>query len=321
MEERKVSSIKKRPSFSPSPRLSGCFRTPLSTVDSNRRPLTKSITVNRLRCERQPSVPRGPYTFAIYESLIDRQGELITSPSLCEQFTPENRNRLVVFMGSLSENLSFTRSALHVAVSLLDRSITTIAPSEDDFKAFAVSCLFIAAKFSCPKNSQLERIIEACGDQLKKNQVLDFEIEILNATNFSISIPNVCEFMDLSEPYLSFDRKIITSARFLCDYQLRFWSFKRFLPSTIATAIVIYTLYSNDEPIQNKVVKNLLIYEDWKALFFCIEELDRIIGQAKRSSFMNVQMDHYATIFNELEDFVVPTVSEYLALFPQVDLE
>jgi hypothetical protein len=106
--------------------------------------------------------------------------------------TPEMRTILCDWVMHLSSQLFFKRETFHLAISLIDISLSKLQPIKSDMlQLIGVTCLVIAAKFeeiSCP-NMQMYAF--STGGAYQASDIINFEQYLLSALCWNIKYPTL----------------------------------------------------------------------------------------------------------------------------------
>lgn len=321
-----MKGVRRRPSFSPVPMAKG-LRAPLQAIEN----------MGQSRGKRKQKVAKTPlksairpigfsYAHEILEHLYSRQTK---NDSLSEIYqsgvTTQMRSKLIEWMYIFCTNMNLPRNVTYSAVSVLDRSLCQLRSNEDKFQLLGATCIFIATKMHNTELFPLKKFVEECANAYTTNDFLQCETEILQAINYDVSVPTVADFLELHESSLGTFKSLQNLMWFLSDVQMQFSAFLRFKASTISIAVMIYALHILEEPIMQPYLNKLVAYEDWKQLFNCIEELSRVImalvGKTKTSVIEKTSPDEYRKMKHLIGVPSLPSIEEFLTLFPNVDIE
>lgn len=111
---------------------------------------------------------------------------------------PDNRAVLIDWMMNLSSELNFKRETLHLAITLVDISLSKIYPIKTgQLQLVGVTCLEIAAKFEevlCPN---MHLYAYSTGGAYNANDIVLFENNILNVLGWNIKYPTLSQWANL----------------------------------------------------------------------------------------------------------------------------
>ena len=317
----------RRPSFSPTPTISKRQRTPLASIENS----TNSRQQSRNLRSKSPF--RGtskilPFNYSqeVFNYLIFRQ---IPGEPLSEFFqsgiSSQMRSKIVDWMFLIFSRYQTNKNVIYTAVSILDRTLKYISIDKENLQLLGATSLFLSYKLHAPKTIPLKKIVEECGEVYTNLDIIDFESKILDILNFELNIPTVVDFIELYEPSLNNYKSLHLLIWFLSDIHLLFSSFLRFKSSTISNSIFIYSLNCLGDSICQPFIKNIIINEDWKELYLCIEEIHKIliciINKTKYCTLEKIQPENFKKIKELIGTPTLPSIPTYLSLFPQIDLD
>lgn len=321
-----MKGVRRRPSFSPTPMIIG-RREALRVIDN----------IGHRRGKRRNKVAQTPFKVPIRTVGVSYQAEIFdhlysrqTLPeTLSEIFqsgvTAPMRSKIIEWIFMTCNKYQVSRSSIFAAVSILDRSLCTLRSDEDKFQLMGATALFIAVKMFNTNAFSLQSLHEECAGAYSIQDFICCEAEILSAINYDVSTPSVVDFLELHESALGSFKSLKNLMWFIADLHLQFSSFLRFKASTIACAVLFVAIHALGEPISQPILSKLVTNEDWKDLYYCIEELTRVImaliGKTKTSILEKINPEEYRKMKQLIDVPSLPSIEEYLLLFPNVDLE
>ena len=322
----------RKPSFSPINFFENSnASTPLSIIENitpKRKKTNKSlnsITLQKSTPESSHvtrSCPNIAFLADIFDTLYQRQtapeglADIIQSGN-----KPSLRYRLVEWIAKLCKFFNLRRGVMYSAVNIIDKAMHSVTISKNKMQLYGATAFWLSVKFHCPKNVSLSQVLSEIGDHYSKEDVIQCESIILEALNYNINIPNTGDFINLLEENLSCDRPLIILLWTLSDVSLQFSGFLRFKPSTIATAILIYSLNCLKRTFENEIVRKMLSIEDPKKLFNCIEEINNLVldlkNKRKKSIIEETSNGSYNQSKKWLSRAALPDIGSFLSLFPE----
>jgi len=324
MSEVKANRSSRRPSFSPTPTISKRNRTPLAIVDNSGNSRQQQRQMRSKTPFRGGSKPIGfNYAKDIYEHLISRQQFVDTM--FHSYVSPQTRSTIIEWLFIICHHFGTPRSVIHATIGILDRCLKSMPVEKNSFQLIGATCLFLSLKMHAPKTIPLSKIAEECANQFSTSDFLECETQILESINYDLSNPTVLDFLDLHEANLASYKSLQQIIWFISDIHLQFSAFLRFRISTISNAIVIYSLHLFGESILQPGLKSLLLHENWKELYECIEEIHGLLvslfNKKKTCIIEKIQPE----ISKKMKDLIgvpsLPSIISYLSLFPEVDLD
>lgn len=266
--------------------------------------------------------PNITYLSEILESLYKRQlsSEAVMSDLIHSGLTPNFRYRVVEWIAILCNDFSLRRSVMYSSVAIIDRSLQSISITKSQMQLIGGVSLWISTKFYCPNVIRINQIISKCGDLFNQEQFHNFEEIILESIDNNINIPNVSDFISLLEENMACDRPLLMLLWTLSDIHLQFSGFLRFKPSTIATAIMIYSLNCLNRTFQNEIVTKLVCLEDPKQLYYCIEDIHNVVkdlvNKKKNSVFEQTDKETFNQAKKWLSRATLPDVETFIMMLP-----
>ena len=142
--------------------------------------------------------------------------ECITAMHLQEQKTPRcinyfqrtdvvdesSRNAMVNWLCQISDALSLNRDTVGLAMSLLDRFLSTNTESakkalaaKHKFQLASITTYYIAVKVNEPVALGLDMLVKLCRGFYEQSAIMKMENDILNSLEWRISAPTPLDFM------------------------------------------------------------------------------------------------------------------------------
>lgn len=173
------------------------------------------------------------------------------------------------------------------AVSILDRFLAKSKPS--DILLYGVTSLLISSKLHDVSSSipQVAEFMYLCKRKYTCEQLLDTEVEILNAISFDIAHPTVATFCDLMLSQVPIDEDFSAFVSLFCN-SVMFWT-SPYKPSQLALAVVALSKMATDMPISLQVAVRMLTDVDPKLTLKCMLEILELTSKV---------MDPYGTAFD-----------------------
>lgn len=305
---RKSHRVSHRPSFSPSTiiremddLLFGKENVSQNSQQKGNYNSRQSITPQRTIIQ-----PNLKYLSDILETLIQKQisSESMMTDLIHSGISPTFRYKIVEWIITLCKHFSLMRSVMYSTISLMDRCFQCMTIPKKQVQLISGVSLWMCIKYHCPNLIGINQIISECAESVSKEDFLQCEGEILESIKCNINIPNVSDFINLFEENMSCDQPLLMLLWTLGDIQLQFSSFLRFQPSTIATAIILYSLNCLNRTFQNEIVSKLIYNENPKKLYYCIEEMHHIVIDLLKSKKHSVIEQTESGKFNQAKKWL-----------------
>lgn len=315
----------RRPSFSPSVFSRQSFES-FSGIEN----ISSNILNKNNHCRSRQSftpkrvviTPNITYLSEILESLYRRQlsPDAVMTDLIHSDITPNIRYRVVEWIAILCKDFSLRRSVMYSSVAIIDRSLQSLSITKSQLQLIGGVSLWISTKFYCPNVIRINQIITKCGDSSNQEQFHKYEEIILEAIDNNVNVPNVSDFISLLEENMSCDRPLLMLLWTLSDMHLQFAGFLRFKPSTIAAAIMIYSLNCLNRTFQNEIVTKLVCTEDPKQLYYCIEDIHNIVSDLVNKKKKSVIEQTNVSTFNQAKKWLsratLPDVETFILMLP-----
>ncbi|KAL3673532.1 hypothetical protein V7S43_001239 [Phytophthora oleae] len=118
-----------------------------------------------------------------------------------EAATAAHRDEMVAAILTITSALGLSRETLHLCIGLLDRYLQLQNVTVFKLEALSISCLWIAVKFVETPTTIFDKSIKEILQRRRHssnwtwNEILDFELNILQLLNFRIMAPTILELL------------------------------------------------------------------------------------------------------------------------------
>lgn len=156
------------------------------------------------------------------------------------------RTAMVSWLCQITDALSLNRDTVGLAMSLLDRFLSTSTESgekvlsdKQQFQLAAITCYFIAVKINEPVQLGMDLLVQMCRGCYEKSEITSMEQDILFSLEWRISAPTPLDFMRHILALLpSIDECIIDSAEQLMANANKHLIISTCAPSAAACACI-----------------------------------------------------------------------------------
>lgn len=189
---------------------------------------------------------------------------------------------------------SLKPETLFLTVNIIDRYISHVHIERSKLQLVGVAALFISCKYEeilCPDLKDFVYITDKTYD---KKEILNMEIDILNALNFNLTMPSSLRFFELLSLNFRFNDVEIMYGRYLLELFLIDPKMNKYSPSLIALAaayIVMKINSGNHRELYNLVntqVKNgssKHLKECAKEIYYLVQNPENLYLQAVFKKF------------------------------------
>ena len=169
----------------------------------------------------------------------ERSGRLVT---LTEQdFKGDTglrtRTILLDWVYQVSKMMKLNSGVFFQTVSMIDVCLKHSYVTKKDLQLLGVTCLLISSKKYDIYHPEVDDFVFVCeGSSIKKSEIIDKEMEIMQLMNFDVEFPNVMEYIKCVSGESKVDADINFLTKSLCGYYYCYSTNAVSVPSVIATA-------------------------------------------------------------------------------------
>ena len=129
-----------------------------------------------------------------------------------------------------------------------------------------------------------------CADNVyTSKEVLKMEEKLLNALNFTLSVPTTLDFLNVYKYWMpTLDEKVGYLAQYLSELALQEYQFLKYKPSLVAACCLSLAQYCIVGTCWSEEMENVTRYK-WPELNECMRELQAVYSNAPFSSLSVVK--------------------------------
>ncbi|EYB82382.1 hypothetical protein Y032_0361g3480 [Ancylostoma ceylanicum] len=179
----------------------------------------------------------------IYRYMRDREVKVrpkSTYMSRQDDINSEMRTILVDWLSDVVQEYKMHQETLHLAVSLVDRTLSRFRTNRDRLQLIGTTAMMIAAKYEEIYPPELKEFIYITDDTYTAEQILQMERVILNELHFDVGTPTSQWFGGRFARHQRASRKTINAMNMLLDLVLLDIEYIAYRPSYIAAACLCY---------------------------------------------------------------------------------
>lgn len=150
--------------------------------------------------------------------------------------TPSMRSILVDWLVEVTEEYKFQTETLYLAVSCIDRFLSSMSVERGKLQLVGTAALFIACKYEEIQPPDASEFAFITDDAYSKRQVLRMEKLLLKVLGFNISVPSSYLFVYKFSEMVSSDENTTFLAMYLNELFMMSSGFLQFSPSKVAAA-------------------------------------------------------------------------------------
>lgn len=236
------------------------------TYDSKRKiKLRKTTTDNVVKETVEPetsvnSIPKDDlqkcgYGPLIYQHLHSLEVEERRRPlsnymeKVQNNVTPPMRMAVVDWLVEVAEEYKLVSDTLYLAVSYIDRFLSSHVLATDMLQLLGVSCMLVASKYEEISPPHVEDFCYITDNSYTREEVVNMEKDLLNFLNFEISNPTTKTFLRLFTKAAQDNLSFLTLqfeflSCYLAELSLLDYSCVRFLPSMTAASAIFLSRFT-----------------------------------------------------------------------------
>jgi len=167
------------------------------------RPVTVIMNDGMLECDRvhqKDELYVTGYIHDIMKCLKDDESDYIPgdyfNSGIQDELKPHMRTRLLDWLVDVTQKFEFRDHSLHLAVNLLDRYLTEVCVSREEFQLVGCVVLWLAAKYHEICIPAIKDFVEMADGAFVKEDMFLKECEVINKLDFRICVPTACSFAE-----------------------------------------------------------------------------------------------------------------------------
>ncbi|KAF9600224.1 hypothetical protein IFM89_005048 [Coptis chinensis] len=166
-----------------------------------------------------------------------------------KDITSHMRSILVDWLVEVAEEYKLVSDTLYLAISYLDRYLSSNALNRQKLQLLGVSCMLIASKYEEISPPHVEDFVYITDNTYTKQEVVKMETDILKFLNFEMGNPTIKTFLrrftrtaqgDCESPNLQLE----FLGCYLAELSLLDYGCLRFLPSLVACSVIFLTNFT-----------------------------------------------------------------------------
>ncbi|KAL3326227.1 hypothetical protein AABB24_037092 [Solanum stoloniferum] len=162
---------------------------------------------------------------------------------------PSMRTVLVDWLVEVTEEYKLVSDTLYLAVSYIDRFLSSHILAMDKLQLLGVSCMLVASKYEEISPPHVEDFCYITDNTYTREEVVNMERDLLSFLNFEISSPTTITFLRIfikaaqdNFPFLTLQFEFLSC--YLAELSLLDYSCVRFLPSMTAASAIFLSRFT-----------------------------------------------------------------------------
>uniref|UniRef100_A0A023GK10 Putative g2/mitotic-specific cyclin a n=1 Tax=Amblyomma triste TaxID=251400 RepID=A0A023GK10_AMBTT len=182
------------------------------------------------------------YARDVYNYLRQQEVKMLPTPNYMQKqpdITPTMRTILVDWLVEVAEEYKLHEETLFLAVSYVDRFLSSMSVQRTKLQLVGTASLLIAAKFEEIYPPEVCEFVYITDDTYTKKQVLRMEQVVLKVLSFDIAAPTIYYFLQRFAEVNKCPEKVTFLAQYLCELSLLDDEpYLQYIPSVIAGAAI-----------------------------------------------------------------------------------
>lgn len=163
--------------------------------------------------------------------------------------TPTMRMILVDWLVEVAEEYKLVSDTLYLAVTYIDRFLSSHVLAMDRLQLLGVSCMLVASKYEEISPPHVEDFCYVTDNTYTREEVVNMERDLLNFLNFEISNPTTKTFLRIFTKAAQDNFSFLTLqfeflGCYLAELSLLDYSCVRFLPSMTAASVIFLSRFT-----------------------------------------------------------------------------
>ncbi|XP_031119652.1 putative cyclin-A3-1 isoform X2 [Ipomoea triloba] len=200
------------------------------------------------------------YVSEIYEYIRQMEQKRRPLPDYIEKvqkdLSANMRGILVDWLIEVAEEYALLPDTLYLAVSYIDRFLSTNVLTRQKLQLLGVSSMLIASKYEEISPRNVEEFCYITDNTYTKDEVVEMEADVLKSLKFELGSPTIKTFLRRftqvsQEDYKTAKLQLEFLGYYLAELSLLDYSCLKFLPSLVAAAVIFlsrFTLQPNLHP-------------------------------------------------------------------------
>lgn len=222
------------------------------------------------------------YVNDMYECLRETEQENMVNPSYMANQPHINMKMRAILVDWLVEahsKFKMHAETLFLAIWVIDRYLELRQVRRSRLQLVGITALLIAAKYEEIYPPELKELVYITDRAYSKQDILTMEASILSALEFRLTVPTIHTFVCRFVKAAHADTTMIQMTCYLAERCLQEYSMIRFLPSTIAAAVVMISRKSLRRHPWSPTLLHYTGYDE-DDLAACVREIESFMNDA-----------------------------------------
>lgn len=251
-----------------------------------------------------PQIPID-YLNDIYQTLLNEELENKVKVGYMKDqkdINGEMRAILIDWLVDVHFKFKLKHETLMLTVSLMDRFLSKENVGRSILQLVGVTCLMIACKYEEIMVPHIKDFVYITDSAYTKEQILEFEIKILNSLNYEVVIPCSLSFFDIISINYNFSKEHIAFGKYMLDLYMLDYRMTKYLPSLIANSVAYLVMkfckignYQELYSVWNCNSNSALLKDCAREICYLVDNIDKSNLKAVKTKY---QKDQYFGVAN-----------------------
>ncbi|XP_065893825.1 G2/mitotic-specific cyclin-B3-like [Dysidea avara] len=196
------------------------------------------------KAESQDHLFSAEYAEDILSYMKEKEEQMLTKPYIHKgsDISEQMRTILVDWLIELQENFALYHETLYLTVQIMDHYLEQKSIKREYLQLVGATSMLIASKFEEINPPLVDDFIFLCGNAYKRDEMLQWEKDILRTLNYDINYPVAYQFLTRLAKAANINLETITLTRYICESTLQEYQFIGVRPSQIAAGAMYLTI-------------------------------------------------------------------------------
>ena len=194
------------------------------------------------------------------------------------------RSILVDWLIDVVKRFQLLNDTLFMTVALIDRFLSIESVHRKKLQLLGVTAMLIASKFEEIYAPEIADLVYICDKAYSKEEIIEFEVHMLNKLAFEISHPTPLHFLRRFSKASKSESKEHCLSKYICELSLMEFELQiaPFTPSMIAaSAVYITRKMTNPKLYWNSTLRHYTNYKE-SDIMPCVLKLNKLMNNAQK---------------------------------------
>ena len=213
-----------------------------------------------------------------------------------QSLSANTRISLFTWLIEVHSNFNLHTNTLYLAFHIIDQFLLHLPCELEDFQLLGITALYISCKYEEVYFPRINEFIYATAHTYTKQQMLQFEITILQTLNFDINYVSPLCFVELFNQQLQLDKKCMLTCQYVIEACYLDCKMLKYNAVVIAVCAVYMglklttTVNADDDKDMNKTLWNVSGYDKYShEVKTCIDDMCELLDNIDNVKYSAIQ--------------------------------